>query len=165
MESTMDWGAEIPLVLIGAAFGTIFTILFDTLRRWTASRGGELTGPWIQKIPPGYHKNYERRDELKIRHRPRSGRITFEIVRSEPADESGRRWKGEGFVRGNELVATFRPTGAGHDGSSYGVLVLHRDPESAGSRWSGAYLRPGTDIQRNVTAPNLAPVELTWQRQ
>lgn len=70
----------------------------------------------------------------------------------------------EGFVRGDEAVLTFWPLGRANDGSSYGALFLHRDPVSPGGRWTGGYLRPGTDIGRRPGQSNMNTIESTWTR-
>jgi hypothetical protein len=152
------------LVLLGGILGVLLSPTEDFLKTWIQSRGGELTGEWLQEIPAAYHKKFERVDHLSIRHRSLSGRITAVSHRTQPAQEAGRKWKVLGYLRGDEVFLLFWPTGKKYDGSSYGVAVMHRCPPGDEHDWRGAYIRPGTDVGRLVGSSNLERIPVTWKR-
>jgi hypothetical protein len=161
----MNWFVQGIVLVLGAGLGVAATIAADMLRKRIDSRGGELTGEWREILSPGYHKEYEREDEVRVFQKRHSGRFSAEFKRNEPETERGRRWRASGLVQGNEAVAIFWPIGAGHDGSSFGVAILHRDPSGLGKVWRGFYIRPGTDVGRDSAHSNLEPVPLVWRRR
>lgn len=160
----MEWLNALLLLIAGGLVGVALSPSGDWLKEWILGQGGELSGKWREELSPAYHKPYRRVDELVVRHRGRSGRLLVKVTRIEPMSEAGRRWRMSGFVRGDEAALVFWPIGKGFDGSSYGVMLLHRDASSAGSRWCGAYVRPGTDIGRLPGTSNFERIDTTWTR-
>lgn len=155
---------QIGLVLAGGLIGVLLSPYEDLLKGWLLSRGGELTGKWYQEIPTAYHKNFQRVDVLRIRHRRMTGRVSAVSERIQPPHEAGRKWRVIGYLRGDEAFLIFWPIGRGYDGSSYGVAVMHRNPPGGTHDWSGAYIRPGTDIGRLVGTSNMERIPVTWKR-
>jgi hypothetical protein len=127
--------------------GITLSPLEEPFKTWLLGRGGEMAGKWRQEIPPSFHRNHHRHDEIRVRHR-RSGRLSAAVTRLVPSEEEGRKWRMAGFLSGHEIVLVFWPTGRVHDGTSFGVMVLHRDPDSRGARWHGRYVRPGTEVNQ-----------------
>lgn len=160
----MTWIIQILLVILGCIIGVILSPTEDSWKSWILSQGGELTGRWREELSPAYHKQFNRIDDLRVRHRRYSGRITVQVTRIEPTEEAGRRWRMSGYIRGDELFLVFWPIGKGYDGSSYGVMILHRDMTKFGKGWRGIYIRPGTDIGRTPGASNLERVEVAWAK-
>jgi hypothetical protein len=160
----MGWLTQILLLLAAGAVGVLLSPSEDAFKEWILGRGGELAGDWREELQPAYHRPYKRVDDLKVRHNKRSGRVRVRVTRVEPSDETGRRWKMSGFIRGDELVLNFWPIGKVYDGSSYGVIILHRDSSSAEVKWCGAYVRPGTDIGRSAGKSNFEQIGMTWFR-
>jgi hypothetical protein len=161
----MDWLTAVLLLVAGGVIGVALSPSEDWLKEWILGLGGELSGKWREELAPAYHKNYKRVDDLVVRHRRRSGRLIVRVTRIEPTSEAGRRWRMSGFVRGDEAFLVFWPIGKRYDGSSYGVIMLHRDAASAGAKWVGAYVRPGTDIGRLPGASNMERIEMSWTRR
>jgi hypothetical protein len=160
----MSWLYQALLIVIGGALGVLLSPTEDTWKSWVLSQGGELTGRWREELSPAYHKPFIRIDELRVRHRKYSGRVSVQVTRIEPAGESGRKWRMSGHLRGDELCLVFWPVGKEYDGSSYGVMVLHRDTASVGKRWKGVYIRPGTDLGRYPGTSNLERIEAIWTK-
>jgi len=160
----MTWLIQVGLVVTGGLLGVLLSPTEDTCKSWILSRGGELTGPWREELHPAYHKRFSRIDHLNVRHRRFSGHISVQVTRVEPADELGRRWRMSGYMRGDEVFLVFWPVGKEYDGSSYGVMVLHRDTVSVGKRWNGVYIRPGTDLGRYPGTSNLERIGVTWTK-
>ena len=160
----MEWGAEIVLLIGGALLGLVLSRLSESTSFTLASRRGELTGQWIEVLGTGPHKSEERRDELTVRQR-RNGRVTVDVRRSNPESEEGREWRMAGYVQGNDVALVFWPVGDHKDRSSYGVMLMHRDEKSAGSRWRGAYYRPGTDQIWAAGLSNATPIPVEWRRK
>ena len=158
----MIWLLQALSLCVGAALGVLFSPAEDTWKTWLLSRGGELSGHWREELLPAYHKPFNRVDELRVRHRRSSGRLYVQVTRKEPEEEAGRKWRMLGSARGDEAFLVFWPTGRGYDGSSYGVMILHRDPKSAGKIWRGVYIRPGTDINKPPGESNLERIGASW---
>lgn len=158
---------EILIGLLGAfvatAFGVVFEPQLGRLREKVIYHGGDLSGTWHQICPPSSHKNYERIDELQVHHKS-NGRLVAFGKRIQPPDEP-RTWRFEGHVSGSVLVAVFMPEHGSEDPGSFGVLLLHLDPNSRTARWTGGYVRPSSTKtvwhggkQQVLTHP------LTWER-
>ena len=160
----MSWLIQILLVIAGGILGVVLSPTEDSWKSWILAQGGELTGRWREELAPAYHKQFSRIDDLRVRHRRYSGRITVQVTRVEPINEAGRRWRMSGHIRGDEVCLVFWPVGKGYDGSSYGVMVLHRDTTSVGNRWMGVYIRPGTDLGRYPGTSNLERIKTTWTK-
>lgn len=160
----MSWLIQGLILLAGGVLGVLLSPTEDSWKTWILSRGGELTGSWREELHPAYHKPFTRIDDLTVHHRRISGRITVHVTRIEPVDELGRTWRMTGYIRGDEIILVFWPIGKSYDGSSYGVMVLHRDTTSAGKRWNGAYIRPGTDLGRSPGMSNLERIGATWKK-
>ena len=160
----MTWLPQVLLVILGGFLGVLLSPTEDSWKSWILAQGGELTGGWREELSPAYHKRFSRIDDLKVRHRKHSGRITVQVTRIEPLEEAGRRWRMSGHIRGDEVFLVFWPIGKGYDGSSYGVMVLHRDTESFGKKWNGVYIRPGTDLGRYPGTSNLERIGAIWTK-
>jgi len=146
-------GAAVTLTLQGVL--TLLTFLKE-------SRGGEFSGVWFGVLPASGGKT-DRHERMVIRLRGNAFHAT--IRRISPRSEAGRKWLMRGYVHGNVLVAEFHTTAPKMDPSSYGVLVLHRDPNKKDAIvWRGYYERPDSNNMSEVVNFEVERHPLSWQR-
>lgn len=122
-------------VVVGAVLGALLSPVVAEVWAWMTSRRGQFSRYWNEYIPED--------DERPDRHdvvlcRQRGSRISGEIFRVWPPEERGKRWRFDGHVAGNELVAVFVPNTSHRDQSSFGSIVLHRSIKAMSTEW-GAF--------------------------
>jgi hypothetical protein len=153
---------DLVSALLGAAAGLLlqaFGFGFIALREYTRR---EFAGRIYAILPPSGGKN-ERIDRMWIRQRGQ--RIQGNIKRISPPSERGRQWKMTGYTHGNLIVATFSTTAPRLDPSSYGVIVLHRDPKVTDCGvWRGYYVRPDLYGLAAVDSAELTRYPYVWQQ-
>lgn len=150
--------------VFGAVLSVVLTLLVDRWRRGELGIRGELAGKWLETVSPGRHKDYERFDLVEVRHRRGGRRFTVTVKRQQPPREANRRWKGLGYVSGNDLAILCFPT-TSDDESSFGTVFLHRCRCTDGSvTWEGYYARPATDEGRVPTEVNRELTPVRWER-
>lgn len=146
-------GAVASLGLQGVAAG------FIAIRQYTRQ---EFSGTIYGILPPSGGKG-ERVEKMRIRQRGQ--RIQVRIRRISPSREAGRHWKMTGYTHGNLIVGTFSTIDPRVDPSSYGVMVLHRDPEiKECGVWRGYYIRPDLYGIKAVTTADVARYPIVWQQ-
>jgi hypothetical protein len=148
-------------ILASAIAGALLTELVRVADRWATARGSEMTGEWFQVIPE-WDGDPPRHDHLSIKQT--GHRLEIEARRLRPHGERARRWKIDGYLHGNVLVAVFYTLVPKEDPSSYGVIVLHRDRINGKAVWSGTYARPDRDSLATVQEGAFEQRPIIWQR-
>lgn len=148
--------------VLAASLAVVFAPELGRLRERLVVRGGPMTGTWRQTCPASTHKPYERIDQIEVHHK-RSGRLVAIGHRVQPVDEQ-RTWRFEGHVSGTVLVAVFAPRKGSLDQSSFGVLFLHLDTTTSPPKWTGGYVRPGSDAAVWGGGENVPTHQLVWER-
>ena len=157
MDLSQLWGAAIGVALTLAAQGLVAIAVY--LRE---TRAGEFSGPWYGVLAAGGGKP-ERHEFMRIRVRRNS--FKARVRRINPSDEAGRTWRMRGYVHGNVLIASFHTTSPRTDPSSYGAIVLHRDPRRKDAIvWRGYYERPDSNSLSEVMEYRVERYPLKWQR-
>jgi hypothetical protein len=89
--------------------------------------------------------------------------LTAEIRRAEPREQTDRRWRFVGKVRGSLIFGMFYTVTPDVNALSYGTIQLRRE-DPAATKWSGFYVR--LDIQPGGSgwSTKLEPIAISWQR-
>lgn len=153
---------EIALALIGAVAGISLQGLVAAIVALKQLNGREFAGIIYAILPPSGGKS-ERIDRMRVRQ---SGQhLKASIKRLAPSSERGYRWRMAGYTHGNTIVAVFHTTAPRKDSSSYGVMVMHRDPNvKECAVWKGYYVRPDLHGLESIKKANVARYPLIWQQ-
>jgi hypothetical protein len=131
--------AFVVTAAVGALASLVIQGLLSSIISAYQSRG-EFSGRWYA-VSPATGKEPERRDKLRIRRRNHT--LSIVANRYYPAEERGHAWRLSGYFHGNIIVMIFYTTTPRRNPSSFGVVVLRRDPAiRETSIWRGYYLRP-----------------------
>lgn len=119
-----------------------------------------LAGRWWAHLGP-YRDEPLKLDlvELKVQGED----LTADIRRARPADQSERRWRFQGKVRGSFLFGMFYTTTPDVNALSYGTIQLRRQ-DTAGTVWAGFYVRLEIGAVAEGWSTTLEPVDLRWER-
>lgn len=154
---------DLPNALLGAAAGLLIQgliVLTIAIRQYTRR---EFSGRIYAILPPSGGKE-ERWDVMRIRQAGQ--RLTGSIKRVKPDTERGCKWKFIGYSHGNTIVSVFFTTDPRRDSSSYGVMVMHRNPEIKDRAvWQGYYVRPDLHGLESIKNSDVARYPLIWQKQ
>jgi hypothetical protein len=157
-----QWITLLASAVLGAVASALFLFIYQTTRDWWQSRRFEMHGIWYATLSPSPWKAYERID--KVQCRQAGDRIKGKIERDSPPAEKGRRWEFAGHTDGRIVIAHFFTTTPQKDLTSYGTLVLHKDPANR-DRWVGSYVRPALSSYGEITTGDMAEIPLRWERQ
>jgi len=150
------------LAFIGAIAGISLQGLVALVIAAKQFTGKEFAGKLYAVLPPSGGK-MERQDRMRIRQKGQ--RITGSIKRIRPHAERGYRWKMNGYSHGNTIVAVFFTMAPRKDSSSYGVMVMHRDPDiKECAVWKGYYVRPDLYGLESIKKADVARHLLVWQQ-
>jgi hypothetical protein len=153
---------DLVAAVLGAVAGLALQALVAGIVAARQYSRQEFSGTVYAILPPSGGKG-ERIEKMRIRQHGQ--RIQVKIRRISPAEEAGRRWKMMGYTHGNLIVGTFTTLDPRTDPSSYGVMVLHRDPEiKECGVWRGYYVRPDLYGIEAITAADVARYPLIWQQ-
>ena len=124
---------EMILRILCSVIGATLVILVQILIRFISEKRGAFTGKWENHI---YNENGEiiKRDSLNVKQR--GDLIHGFIKRFQPEDQSHRKWKMIGRIRGKDFFAIFWS----RDPSiiSYGCWYVHQKSDF---RFEGYYLK------------------------
>lgn len=142
---------DLLLALLGAVAGVLLQLGINGVKAFRQFHGQEFSGTRYLVLPEWKGKA-ERIDLCRIRQDGQ--KITAKIRRLSPPGGRKRKWKLVGYSHGNVLVGVFYPVSKYSDSTSYGALVLHRDPDVREcSVWKGYYVRPDLyGLQAIITA-------------
>ncbi|MGH3855670.1 MAG: hypothetical protein ACRDR6_19715 [Pseudonocardiaceae bacterium] len=131
---------DLLVAIVGAVVGLLLQGSVGAVIALRQFHGKEFSGVRYLILPPSGGKS-ERIDRYRIRQSGQN--LAASISRIAPPEEAKRRWKMVGYSHGNILVGVFYPISRKSDSSSYGALVLHRDPDiKECGVWRGYYVRP-----------------------
>jgi hypothetical protein len=119
-----------------------------------------LAGTWWARLAPhaGEPGKLDR-VELQV-----SGEdLVADIRRVQPVDQSDRRWRFAGKVRGSFLFGMFYTTTPDINALSYGTIQLRRQ-DPAATVWSGFYIRLEIRSVGEGWSKSLEPISLEWRR-
>jgi hypothetical protein len=153
---------DLVVALLGVVAGLVVQGIGAALVALHQYTRQEFSGTVYAVLPPSGGKA-ERIERMRIRqHRQR---IQVRIRRVSPPQERGRRWKMVGYTHGNLIVGTFSTLAPRIDPSSYGVIVLHRDPTvTECGVWRGYYVRPDLYGIEAITSADSTRYPLVWQQ-
>lgn len=129
-----------------------------TVQTWGGPEA--LAGRWWAQLAA----NGDEPEKLDLVEMQVSGEdLIADIRRCNPEEQSERRWKFAGKVRGSFLFGMFYTTTPDINALSYGTIQLRRE-DPAATVWSGFYVRLEVKSGGDAWSSALEPVELSWQR-
>lgn len=153
---------DLIAALLGAVAGLFLQAIGAGLVALHQYTRQEFSGTIYAILPPSGGKA-QRIEKMRVRQHGQ--RIQVKIKRISPPSEQGRHWKMAGYTHGNLIVGTFSTTAPRIDPSSYGVIVLHRDPNvKECGVWRGYYVRPDLYGIQAITTADITRYPLIWQQ-
>jgi hypothetical protein len=148
--------------IVASAIGVAWARSSHAMADWFSQRGGELRGKWYG-ILPAVGEAPDRIDSYRIHQRGQ--KLTGHIERIRPNGRKGK-WRLVGYVHGTVVVCLFYTKTPGKDPSSYGVICVHRVPNSnEDGAYQGYYTRPEFEPFANFVSGGIATRPITLQRR
>jgi len=129
-----------------------------TVQTWGGPEA--LAGRWWAQLAPNDDEP-EKLDLVELQVKGED--LVADIRRCQPQDQSERRWKFVGKIRGSFLFGMFYTTTPDINALSYGTIQLRRE-DPAATVWSGFYVRLEVKSGGEAWSSALEPVGLRWQR-